>query len=127
MGNCNAREKEYQEENDLPSFSTSVLHNGPVLGMDYFNGMIASSSEDKNIALTTANSIISPQTSTKYLKGHTKPINCVKFGKKNQKVYSASRDLSVRVVRFTVSLFIFFSKIFSNVSGILKILQPCIH
>lgn len=103
MGNCNNREEDYKAENDLSTFSTSVLHTGPVLGLDYYNGVIATSSEDKNIGLTLANSLLSSQTNTKYLKGHSKAINCVKVGKKHNRIYSASRDLSAKVVSLLIN------------------------
>ncbi len=105
MGNCNNREQDYKAESDLPSFSTSVLHTGPVLGLDYHKGVIATSSEDKNVGLTLANSLLSTQTSTKYLKGHSKAINCVKVGKKQNRIYTASRDLSAKVVSQTNRIF----------------------
>jgi len=99
MGNCNQREQSYTTGSENPSYSTSVLHQGPILGIDYYKGNVATSSEDKCIALTSAETIASSSsTNSKYLKGHTKSINCVKFGKKSGRIYSAARDLTAKIV-----------------------------
>ncbi len=105
MGNCNARSKTYgSAENNLSepestdAFNT-IVHEGPILGLTYSpdGKKIISCSDDQRIAITNIESLKSSSGSaSSYLVGHSKAVNRVIYT--GEKVYSSSRDLSVKMV-----------------------------
>lgn len=105
MGNCNARSKTYgSTANNLPGLESSdvfdtIVHEGPILGLTYSpdGKKIISCSDDQRIAITDIESLKNPAgSSSSYLVGHSKAVNRVICN--GEKVYSCSRDLSVKTV-----------------------------
>ena len=79
-----------------------VVHDGPVLGTCYMDdgGKLLSCGDDKRVAILNLEEMIS---NTSYMPdyciGHTKAVNKVRsYG---SKIWSCSRDLSLRMVLFT--------------------------
>ena len=108
MGNCNARSKTYgSTSNSLPGLESSdvfdtIVHEGPILGLTYSpdGKNIISCSDDQRIAITDIESLKSSSgSSSTYLVGHSKAVNRVICS--GEKVYSCSRDLSVKTVSLT--------------------------
>ena len=108
MGNCNARSKTYgSAENNLSGLESTdafntIVHEGPILGLTYSpdGEKIISCSDDQRIAITNTESLKSSSGSaSSYLVGHNKAVNRVICS--GDKVYSCSRDLSVKMVRRT--------------------------
>lgn len=107
MGACNSKSSEERRSHlaeDSSHFhdnSCSIaVHQGSVLGLASHRSLIASCSDDKTISLTDRSQLLpNQQENPSKLTGHDKAVNRVHFDSHNGFLYSASRDLSVQLVR----------------------------
>jgi hypothetical protein len=79
------------------------LHTSSILSLDAYDNLISTCSDDKTIAISHLSQIISLKSFTPVqLKGHEKAVNKLAFVDRENKsemlLWSASRDLSLRLV-----------------------------
>lgn len=76
----------------------AAIHQSSILGISSFEARIASCGDDNTIALSNVNHLVKNDQSIppQVLKGHEKAVNRVIFH--NKCLFSASRDLSLRIV-----------------------------
>ncbi len=111
MGACNSKSSDNAKKHEAPveisRLSESPLikiHDGSILGIASHGNIIASCSDDKTVAISDRQFLQGDQKSHSYsplhLKGHEKAVNRVHFDSNSSILYSASRDLSLRLVIF---------------------------
>jgi WD40 repeat protein len=107
MGNCQSETKKNYEEKKRnveiveEPVSEVAVHEDSVLGVSCYNGVVASCSADKTIAITDFSSFTSRKLKPPIvLSGHTKAVNRIVFHTNSSHLYSASRDLSIKLVSF---------------------------
>lgn len=110
MGACNSKsedkgKKQYSApdfvNNEAGHHSNIAVHQGSVLGIASRGNLIASCGDDKLISLSDRKLLQSRSTDLYQpisLSGHEKAVNRVHFDTHNGLLYSASRDLSIRLV-----------------------------
>lgn len=116
MGACNSSENRHRPggtRNDPPSYSVATgvdevdegqstveVHQGPVLGIAARGDLIASCGDDKTISISSSKLLQANRAGYKPLSltGHSKAVNRVVFDHNTTNLFSASRDLSIKMV-----------------------------
>lgn len=108
MGNCSTRSKNYDSTTvelknaDNADVYGSILHGGPILSACYASSRskLLTCSDDQRIAVSDLNTLRNSSNYTPtYLVGHKKAVN--KVISCGDKVWSTSRDLTVKLVKMT--------------------------
>ncbi len=86
--------------------SNRLVHHGSILGLSIMNGNLGIASDDKEISVHEISQLVAGvENGGLYLKGHEKAVNRLVFTQ-DGKLWSASRDLSLRMVRYNTVLYL---------------------
>ncbi len=86
--------------------SNRLVHHGSILGLSIKNGNLGIASDDKEISVHEISQLVAGvENGGLYLKGHEKAVNRLVFTQ-DGKLWSASRDLSLRMVRYNTVLYL---------------------
>lgn len=122
MGNCGNTQR-YASSSNSPSDADSqqltdgrCLHQGSILGLGYAEGQLYTCSDDKSIGKLSVDKLCRDKHyEGVYFKGHEKAVNRLVMSAKNR-LWSASRDLSVRLVRTFMNTSSFIERSFTITS-----------
>jgi hypothetical protein len=109
MGNCRSYDgvthDKYAGPSDVQKSSPHMMvHDGSILGLSYWNEALAIASDNKEISVHSLPTLLSDTDYLgSYMKGHEKAVNRLSFHLQTGKLWSASRDLSIRMVNIVQS------------------------
>lgn len=105
MGTCNSSSKYHRQvifsdENKLRfPIEDKIVHKGSILSMNNNNDFILCSSDDKLISLFDYKKLINlGEYQPSYFAGHTSAVNRAILNPLGDYIFSASRDLSIKLV-----------------------------